>query len=132
MLKMVSEMRKSSAGNLSIGDMLGKLSNFEDSREFKFSNGKYLDEDYGSYRGYYEDFYIEYSDEDKGLNTIGKLKEILNKGLDEGEMQGYKGGDFLITPDTLVWLASYGCCGDMIVDILDVSGQVFIIVKEED
>lgn len=129
--KLISEARKMSAGNLTIGQMLNKLNAFDDDVRFTFTNGKYFDGTYDSYRGYYEDLYIGYSDDDKGFNYVGKLKQVLNKALDDGEMYGYKGGEYSINNDTLVWLAQYGCTGEMVVDIQKLGEEIYIIVKEE-
>lgn len=113
LLKTLGDIRKSSAGNLTIRDMFTKLEKFNDDEAVILSNGRFLDGDFGSYRGYYEDLYIGCNGEDKGLNTVGEFKKVLDKALDEGEMTGYKGGDYPINADTLVWVAEYGCCGDI-------------------
>jgi len=42
MLSMISDVRKSSAGNLTIGDMYTKLSQFDESEKVVFSNGDFL------------------------------------------------------------------------------------------
>lgn len=130
-INVVNEMRKASAGNLTVGEMIEKLNKYDDNREFKFTNGKYLNGSFGSYRGYYEDLYIGYTEEDKGINTVRHLKEILNRALKEKVMFGYKGGEFPIILDTLVWLATYGDIGEMIVDILEIENQLYIITKSE-
>ena len=131
-LSMVSDIRKSSAGNLTIESMLDKLSQHDNSDTITFSNGEFLDGSFGSYRGYYEDLSIGYSDKDQGFNTVKDLKDILNKALDKGIMYGYKGGEFSIDEDTLVWLAGYSDLGDMIVGVAEVNGDVMIITKEEE
>lgn len=116
---------------LSIGEALTKLEEFDDTDEVIFSNGDYFDGDCGSYRGYYKDLYIGHDDKDNGFSTIGHLKEALNKALDEGEMYGYKGGEFPIDNDTLIWSAYYGSTGEMVVDIKKIDGRVYIITKED-
>lgn len=129
--KAISSSRKMCADNLTIGKMLEKLNSFHDDEQFIFSNGTFFDGTYDSYRGYYEDLYIGYSNEDKGFNTIGKLKQTLHKALDHREMYGYKGGTFAINNDTLIWLAQYGYTGNMIVDVQKVGEHISVIVKEE-
>ena len=131
MLSMISDVRKSSAGNLTIGDMYTKLSQFDESEKVVFSNGDFFDGDFDSYRGYYEDLYIGRSDKDEGFDTVGQIKAALDKALDVGVMHGYKGGEFSISDNTLVWFSSYGDCGDMIVDVQKINGDIFIITKED-
>jgi len=91
----------------------------------------FFDGDFGSYRGYYEDLYIGRSDKDEGFDTVGQIKAALDKALDVGVMHGYKGGEFSISDNTLVWFSSYGDCGDMIVDVQKINGDIFIITKED-
>lgn len=132
LMKVMSDARKQSAGNLAIGEMLKKLNNFNDDEKVTFSDGKFFDGTYDSYRGYYEDMYLGWDDEDKGFNTVGQLKETLNKALDDGGMTGYKGGEFSINNSTLVWFSNYGSTGDMIVDIQKINGEIYVITKEDE
>lgn len=114
---------------LSIGEMLEKISSFGDDEKIEFSNGLFFDGDYGSYRGFFEGLYLGCDIENKGFNTIGHLKETLNKALNDGIMKGYKGGEFIINKDTFVWFASEGERGEMICDIQKIEGEIFVIVR---
>lgn len=131
-LEMASEMRKSGASNLTIGEMQSKLEQFNNEDQVTFLNGKYFDGDFDSYRGYYVDMYLGYSDEDQGKNTVEDLKQALESALKQGVMEGYKGGTYSIDHDTLLWLSSYGCCGDMIVDVVEYKGDIVIVTKEDE
>lgn len=131
LLNIMNNSRKQNAGNLTIGEMLKKLESFDDDEKVTFSDGKFFDGTYGSYRGNYEDLYIGWYDEDHGFNTVGHLKESLNKALNDGGMTGYKGGEFGIYTDTLVWFATYGSCGDMIIDIQKINNEIYVITKED-
>lgn len=132
LLNSISDVRKNSAGNLTIGDMLEKLDQFNDDETVTYSNDAYFDGSFGSYRGYYEDMYLGFDKEDLGFNTVGHLKKALETALDKGAMTGYKGGEFSIDVDTLLWSASYGCTGDMIVDVLKLSDKIYVITKEDE
>ncbi len=132
LMKAVSDARKASAGNLSIGEMLDKLNKFKDDEQITFTNEKFHDGTFDSYRGYYEDMYIGWSNSDNGANTVGSLKDTLITALNQGEMYGYKGGDFSIDRDTLVWMAEYGNTGDMIVDVQKIDGHIFVVTKEDE
>lgn len=132
LLNSISDVRKNSAGNLTIGDMLSKLDQFNDDETVTFSNGAYFDGSFGSYRGYYEDMYLGFDKENQGFNTVGDIKNALESALNKGEMMGYKGGEYSIDVDTLLWSASYGCCGDMVVDVLKLSDKIYVITKEDE
>lgn len=47
-------------------------------------------------------------------------------------MYGYKGGEFSINNDTVVWFSTYGAIGYMIIDVQKINGTIFVITKEED
>lgn len=130
-MKIFSDMRKSNAGNLTLGELEDKIQQFNDDEKFVLSNGVYLTGEFDSYRGYYEDLYFEFSNEDQGFNTIGQLKETINKAYEQGIMEGYKGGEFPIQDNTLVWVSTYSCSGDMIIDIQKINGTIVLIVKKE-
>ena len=134
LLNQIDKERIENADNLTIGELFSKLNQFEDSERVTFSNGRFFDGTYDSYRGYYKDLYIGFEDEDMGFNTVGKIKEVLNKALDDGEMEGYKGGEFSIEQDTLVWFATYGTTyeAEMIVDVIKVDDNILIITKEDE
>lgn len=131
-LKAVYDVDREIVDALTIRETLDRVSRFSEDDELIFSNGLYFDGDYDSYRGYYKDLAIGCDEEDKGFNTVGDIKRVLHKALDDGEMIGYKGGEFPIEQDTLVWFAYYGSTGEMVVDIQKVEGKVIVIVKEDD
>lgn len=126
------QARKQNAGNLTIGQMLNKLNEFEGNEKVVFSNEEFFDGTWDSYRGYYEDMYLGSSRSDEGLNTVNELRKTLLNALDRGSMQGYKGGDFSVNNDTLVWFSTYGSTGDMIVDVVKINGQIVVITKEDE
>lgn len=66
-----------------------------------------------SYRGYYSDLAFERSD------GFRKASEILSDCLSAlgKTFEGWKGGDFLMSEDTPLWIATEGCCGQKIVEI---------------
>ncbi|WP_425203792.1 hypothetical protein [Priestia megaterium] len=130
--KMYTEIKDNSNGRLEIGELLDKLNQFNDDDKIEFSNGKYFEGHYGSYRGYYSDLYLEFCEEDKGFNTVGFIKEALHDALSNGTMQGYKGGDFPIDENTFTWFAEYGRGeGYEIIDVRKIDGIIFVIVDKE-
>ena len=81
------------------------------------------DED--SYRGYYSDLSFDASGSDV---TVASLKERCEKALG-ATYQGYKGGDFVMSKDTPIWCAGYGCCGNAIMDAVQRDGAVVLMTK---
>lgn len=134
MLKAMEEARKNNTSCLNIRELLDKLEKFDGETIIKLINSKFLDGQYDSYRGYYIDLALGFSDEDHGISTVNDLKNILMKALNDGEMYGYKGGDYSIVGSTLVWLGNYGTTheSEMIVDVKLIDGQAYIISVEEE
>ena len=132
MMEKMNKERIENSKNLTLGALLEKLSNFEDYKEVILSTGDFLKNSYDSYRGYYEDISIEPSTENEDNMTVGKLEELVNRALSDGTMYGYKGGDFDIESSTLVWVAFYGCTGQMLVDLQEIDGKVVAITKYEE
>lgn len=64
-----------------------------------------------SYRGRYKHVAID----PDGTTTAGELREALLE-MQGTTMTGYKGGDFPVTEDCLVFLAGWGDLGPMLVD----------------
>jgi hypothetical protein len=121
MMKMVSDMRKSQSSNMTIGDMLKKLSTFpkdavisldrngfEEYRESNYAESNYPTEMYisgewDSYRGYYEDMMIGIK-RDNTDYTVSQLIELLESAKAKGIMYGYKGGEYSVNDNTILWL----------------------------
>lgn len=66
-----------------------------------------------SYRGYYDCLAFE----PVKNTTYGQMLEHAMAAMNT-TYQGYKGGDFTMTGDTLVYIAEYGCCGDEINELV--------------
>ena len=63
--------------------------------------------DISSYRGYYSDLQIEYSQDIKKALTTKELIKKLKKAIGK-TFYGYKGGEFKMHEGTVVWLSNYG------------------------
>jgi hypothetical protein len=61
-----------------------------------------------SYRGYYQDLAFEPSTEEM---AVGELLRVCREKCMGQCFQGYKGGDFWMTGNTPLWIASYGITG---------------------
>jgi len=102
--------RDRSRYHLTLGELIEKLEGVSPGWSVKFSSGKGPG-DADSYRGYYSDLSFEPTDRDV---TAGDLLDRAKTALN-ATFTGYKGGDFVMGPDTPLWTAPYGCCGLAIV-----------------
>ena len=79
-----------------------------------------------SYRGYYSDLAFEPTDKEI---TADELLLICKNDCMGKMFEGYKGGDFWMTGNTPLWIASYGNCGERLIGF-DGSKEVIIPITE--
>lgn len=78
-----------------------------------------------SYRGYYEQLALGYSDD--GDPTVAQVLESL-RNADGNTFTGYKGGEYTMHPGTHVWVANHNeSGGTAVVDVRDDGWVVTII-----
>ncbi len=79
-----------------------------------------------SWRGAYEELALNYTTEGVQLTLsifIDMLKNAIGKGF-----EGYKGGEFLMSRHTPVWVANYSeGCNSAVIEIVDGDYQVIIM-----
>lgn len=68
-----------------------------------------------SYRGYYSDLSFMAKEEGEAT-TAAELLEKCEVALG-ATFCGYKGGDYFMGPESPLWIAEYGCCGERIMSI---------------
>lgn len=119
--------------HLTVEEVLNEMGKYSETEKIILSNGMFLDGSFDSYRGYYDHLAIDFSENDKGMNTVGGFKGILKKALYVGVMCGYKGGEYSISDDTPVWFAHYGTTSgsEMIVGIERMEDGIRIVTKED-
>lgn len=67
----------------------------------------------GSYRGYYQDLYFkEQEGKRPAIELLADCRNCMGS-----TFEGYKGGDFLMSADTPLWVASYGACGLKLLEV---------------
>ncbi len=77
-----------------------------------------------SYRGYYEDLAIGYSRHEQC--TVAALLKMLAD-ADGQTFTGWKGGDYVMDLDTVVWMSNPGdSCGMAIVDVVETTYHVWL------
>ena len=81
-----------------------------------------------SYRGYYCDLSFERGEPIKASELLEELKSnVLNK-----ELEGYKGGEFLMSEDVPCWVAYYGSCGEALIGAKPINGKIALHTKKVD
>ena len=80
-----------------------------------------------SYRGHYSDLALEST---LNLVTAAGLKDLLTGALNK-TFQGYKGGDYLMGPDTPLWAAEYGQGGGRAIVGIRNEGLYLVLVTKE-
>lgn len=86
---------------LTLGELLDELNCHNEEEELNVE----LTGEWGSYRGYYDQLFIGYSQGGKNYSNVKLLKNIIEEALNEGEMYGYKGGEFSVDDNTEVCFA---------------------------
>ena len=77
-----------------------------------------------SYRGYYEDLAIGYKRHEPC--TVASLLKML-EAVDGQTLTGWKGGDYTMDSDTVLWMANPGeSCSMAIVDVVETPYQIWL------
>ena len=118
--------RKASAKNMRLGKLIEILSNLPADKPIVTDTG-HPPGQFMSYRGYYEDLAFDAGEEPC---TVGEFLERAR--LARGKVfTGYKGGDFPMHDESLLWFSSYGCCsGDGPVGVREEDERVVILIEQ--
>ena len=81
--------------------------------------------EFDSYRGYYDQLALNY--DINGSCTVEKLLKLAKKSVKKTFI-GYKGGNFLMTKNTPVWISNYGNTSNMLLTKVEspFTGYVYI------
>jgi hypothetical protein len=122
---MVANYRGGHSG-LNLGQLLDALEKCDQSLPCVFNSGG-SPGGYDSYRGYYEQLALSTTHERQTVaQVLAKLRPA------DGDIcGGYKGGDYRMTRDTLVWVDEYGeCKGIAVVDVSQGPINVMIVTQK--
>ncbi len=88
-----------------LGDFLSQLRDADPEATIPLANPH-------SYRGYYSDLALEPVNGApiKVWQLINQLSDVIDT-----ELTGYKGGEFMMSADTPIWVANHGCTGAALV-----------------
>src|SRR3990167_2150596 len=121
-MQVMNDQRKDSAQNLRLGDFIKILEERPQDQTISFDFCGFAPKKFDSYRGYYEDLSLSPSDETyskvKVADVLADAKAAMGK-----TFTGYKGGEFLMDADTLLWTSPYGESHSTA--IIDVTGDDF-------
>lgn len=112
-----------SKSQLTIGGLIDTLKRKDPSVLVTFDFVHFSPRGVGSFRGYYEDLAIGYA---KDECTVECLLALLNDAVGK-TFSGYKGGEYTMCTDTVVWVANHGESADTaIVDAVDDGWRVVL------
>lgn len=122
---------------LNVGELISKLETLNPTDSIGFDFGAQVPASLASYRGYYEQLAVGFTDEiflkeafPTVLDFASALKNMVGK-----QIEGYKGGLYTVTKDTLLRVAKWGTCsGTVIVDArkFDYKGVLLVTRYEDD
>ena len=120
---------------LNLGELIKRLEELDEGTKVRFDFADLVpSRDFRSYRGYYEDIALGYSGARYGSITAAELLAYYNSLIGE-KYYGYKGGEYVATEKTGVWVAnSYrDCTGTVIRNVRDLGyGYAIIETQYED
>jgi hypothetical protein len=116
-------------GQLNIGELIAALQRLDQHDEVRIDFAADHPGDLDSYRGYYEDLAIGYS---QVKCTVGGLLQRLKNATGE-VFKGYKGGKYQMNKNTAVWVADYGSMGRAITGVRESNslGVILLITEAE-
>lgn len=120
---------------MTLGEMIAKLDNIDQSYAIvidHIDHGEVIPTDLMSYRGYYRDLAINYEKDYREVSVnefSNSLKEAIGK-----TYTGYKGGDFIMSKITPMWVDGYGSSNGIAVSdiVVDKNKCIIKTVKEDE
>lgn len=112
---------------MTLGEIVDALEGIHPDREVIFDFGDFRPTRINSYRGYYSDLALAFSDaQDREAAYAVELREML-RGAVGRSFVGYKGGNYVMSRDTNVWVANWSQCTDVAVVRVDVQRHRVIL-----
>lgn len=114
--------------NLNLGQFINKLTLLKSEASISFDFGSLYPDTFDSYRGYYKDLAVGFTQEFNHTTARTLLQEA--KSCINRNFYGYKGGCYTMTENTLLWVANYGISTNTaIIDVLDLDYKAIIITE---
>lgn len=106
-MEATNRQRKAAAQNMRLGDFIKALEARPQDQQVAFDFCGFTPSEFKSYRGFYEDLSLTFSvDGPNGKKVSDLLAEA--RAANGAEFTGYKGGEFMMDEQTLLWAAPYG------------------------
>ena len=102
---------------LTIGEFIAKLQQQPQENSIYFDFGDCVPKNFDSYRGYYAQLALGFSDKLMPM----KVSTLLQLALDAQyyTFEGYKGGEYTMSPETPLWAANWGIASSTaIIDVI--------------
>lgn len=112
--------------HMTVGGMIKALSACKPEEAVYFDFASLRPEGLDSYRGYYEDVAISFTDEPAEGLSAGELLEAFRR-KNGHTQEGYKGGTFHVHDNTAVWAANWGRTGSTAVIGVEDTGYGVIL-----
>lgn len=114
--------------NLTLEQFIKKLELLKSEASITFDFGSLYPDCFDSYRGYYKDLALGFTEEYN--RTTVKTLLVEAESCIGRTFYGYKGGAFYMNENTLLWAANYGRSSNTaIVDVLDLDYHAVIITN---
>ena len=109
---------------MTLGEIIATLKRKDQDRSVTFGFDYARPSGVGSYRGYYEDLAIGYK---RGAECTVATLLLMLQDIDGKTLTGWKGGDYIMDSDTILWMANPGeSCGMAIVDVVETPYQIWL------
>lgn len=123
-------MRSIIKDQLNLKDLLYHLGKCDPSKPVYYDFGRLFPTDFDSYRGYYEQLALGVSN-GAHQHTAGTLFKAAKQCMGK-IFTGYKGGDYLMTATTPIWVDNVGdCTGTYLYGVYESSGTVFLLTAKD-
>jgi hypothetical protein len=123
-------MRSVMHEQLNLKGLLYHLGKCDHSKPVYYDFGRLFPTDFDSYRGYYEQLALGVSN-GAHQHTAGTLFKAAKQCMGK-IFTGYKGGDFLMTATTPIWVDNVGdCTGTFLYGVYESSGTVFLLTAKD-
>lgn len=120
-----SQRHRVRSGQMTLGALIKALEPIDLEQSIEFCFGGLSPGQFMSWRGAYEELGLDYTDSPvKTGDFLALCKEALGK-----EFHGYKGGDFVMTEDSPIWVSKYGVSGHAaLVGVIDTEIETILEV----
>lgn len=114
---------------LTLGEIIDKLEALPPTLSIRFNFCDFLPTTFDSWRYNFSELALGYKQGNLLESTVSKLLDLAKEAVDTS-FQGYKGGDYIMTAQTSVWVANYGLSGGNtgILDIQAIDDEDCIII----